>query len=325
MTNKGESIQQMKKVKLTVIWTVVMLVWFIICNIGGALFVKKIALNHFNESMKGYSSKIVFPLEEPTDEKAAIHNSSIMLRRSILSNDTLESIHPFWYSAFFANYTIDESYIFKNKDGETDFSEGIFAHVYLDKKEGMDPHKNGLGLIDVRKLAQNDGIDDIRDALADNSGAVVKVDRYALDGYEVIPASLTVTDSQGQTIITKEFPAKGELIDSDDTFIYNDSNISNNSPHDLYMKIVTAQQGERPCDKAAKSLAASIPFDKNEYSKGKTSYGITRVNYAYTEVNDGHAMIFTYTLNYRQGVAFHMAVFGVIFTLIFVLVCRRRR
>ncbi len=323
MTNKGESIQQMKKAKLTVIWTVVMLVWFIICNIAGAVLLKKIALNDFNESMKGYSSKVVFPLEEPTDKKTATHNSSIMMSRSILSNDTLESIHPFWYSAVFANYTIDESYIFKNKDGETDFSEGIFAPVYLDKKEGMDPHKNGLGLIDVRKLAQNDGIDDIRDALADNTEVLVSVDRYALDGYEVIPASLTVTDRQGKTIITREFPAKGELTDSDDAFIFNNSYIDKR--HCLYAKIVTAQRGERPCDRAAKSLAASIPFDKNEYSKGKTSYGITRVNYSYTEVTDGHAMIFTYTVNYRKGVAFHMAVFGVIFTLIFALVCRRRR
>lgn len=314
----------MKKVKLIVIWTVVMLVWFVVCNIAGAALIKNIVLNDLNESMKGYSSKIVLPLEEPSDEKTATHNSTVMLQRSLLSNNFLESRNPFWQSVFFANYTIDESYIFLNKDGENYLSEGIFAQVYLDKNDGLDAHKNAVGLIDVKKLAENDGINDIRDILADNKGAVVRVDRYAVDGNEVIPASLTVTDSKGQTLITKEFPADGELIDADNAFIY-DMNASDDEINSLHMKIVTAQKGERPCDRAAKSLADSVPFDKNEYREGKTSYGIMKINYSYTEVTDGSAMIYTYTVHFWQGVVFHMAVFGIIFTLIFVLVSRRKR
>ena len=50
-----------------------------------------------------------------------------------------------------------------------------------------------------------------------------------------------------------------------------------------------------------------------------------KINYSYTEVTDGSAMIYTYTVHFWKGVVFNMAVFGIIFTLIFVLVSRRKR
>ncbi len=135
---------------------------------------------------------------------------------------------------------------------------------------------------------------------------------------------ITVLHEGGAEIESFDFPASGEVINSDNTYIDHDNKDKLHSGRSLYLKIKVAKRGERRSDRIAKQLADKVVFangDQNDYEK---SYGNGVVNSKMVEVKDGKAMVTVLRFRFLRCVFADTAVLGAIMTLIMVLICRHK-
>lgn len=318
----------MKMLKRTIIWFVLLTAIFLIVNAVGSLFVDKLLVGRMTDSMKGYSAKIDMMIHPEYREPEAEGKSNGLLglnMRSLLDNSCLDCKENFLSTFIFTNVQMDQSVIMFDENGMSRLSDGIFAVAYEDNGLGADKFKSAVGVIDVNEFIKTSAAGKIYSIMETSDDILLRLDSYTVSAsYVVSPVKITVLHEGGAEIESFDFPASGEVINSNNTYIDHDNKDKTHSGYSFYLKIKEAKRGERRSDRIAKRLADKVVFangDQNDYEK---SYGNGVVNSKMVEVKDGKAMVTVLRFRFLRCVFADTAVLGAIMTLIMVLICRHK-
>lgn len=318
----------MKAIKRIVVWFVAMIVIVLIVNIGGSVIVYKMGVYQLSRSMQGYSRKaerMIHPSMDSEDEKERNRSSSSLVMRTVLSDDCLINEPRFINNFIFANFKVDITSKFFDKDGLNDLSSGIFACAY--QKDDDIPsstilYKKTFGVIDINEFCKLDCASDIYNVLESEPDAVIRLNSYTISNYIVNPVSITILDENENELLNVECPYEGELIEKPDCFIYNKPKDKGYESESIYYKMRNAYLGERKTDKIANKLVNKVNFDKGDYDETKTSYGLGNMTVKHIEVIDGYAEIFVLSCNFVKGVVFYTVILGGITSLIMLIVIK---
>lgn len=318
----------MKMLKRSIIWFVLLTAIFLIVNAVGSLFVDKLLVGRMTDSMKGYSAKVDMMIHPKYKEPEAEGKSNGLLglnMRSLLDNSCLDCKENFLSTFIFTNVQMDQSVIMLDENGMSRLSDGIFAVAYEDNGLGADKFKSAVGVIDVNEFIKTSAAGKIYSIMETSDDILLRLDSYTVSAsYIVSPVKITVLHEGGAEIESFDFPASGEVINSDNTYIDHDNKDKTHSGYSFYLKIKEAKRGERRSDRIAKRLADKVVFangDQNDYEK---SYGNGVVNSKMVEVKDGKAMVTVLRFRFLRCVFADTAVLGAIMTLIMVLICRHK-
>ena len=311
----------MKWVKRIAIWLAGMLCIVLLSNVAGCIMETKFGVDILLPSLRGYSKKMTFPVEEPQNEEEAKNLRAKLGMRATLSNDRLTNAHPtLWERLLFQDIVVDETMMFTSPDGLHDFSEGSYVPA-CDETVGTVLLLQTIGLIDMEDFAQLEGVDDLIAVLKEHPDAQVRLEAYTMDKYHVMPVSVTVKDDANGTVYQHiDFPASGEVIQSENCFIANDYH-EDGSSLILYQMLTLAKAGERATDKLAAKLIETFPYGQAGFEEEKTSYGLGSVTAQRIEILDeGYGMLTVVRFYFTKSMFLYIAVLGGIMTVIMLIV-----
>jgi len=314
----------MKKAKRFALWLVLMLAMTVVFDVFGAFWVTRFGVKTLEDATVGYSMKADFMIEPTPMEKSEKHRTnglSGLTLRTLIDNDRLDTHKNLSSLLLFGDWNVDESFIFFSEKGSNELSEGIFALVYQDLGEGSDHIKNAVGVVNVKDFIKQECASQVYDILGNNEGATIKVGEYSISNYIVTLSKFSIIDVNGNELRSFECPCDGELIKNDNVYIYDDFNVGGFSVHD---KLKTAFLGDRKADKVAKELVPIVDFSQSSQRYNKRSYGFASVTSKHVETTDGYAMVSVLRFSYFRSFILYTAAYGVIMTLIFLLVCRKK-
>lgn len=318
----------MKAIKRIVIWLVAMIVIVLIVNIGGSFIVKKMAVDTLMGAYMGYSRKaerMIHPSFDSEDEKERTRSSAGLTLRTILSDDRLINEPKFIYNFVFANFKVDITSKFFDKDGLNELSSGIFACAYQNDDASSSStilYKKTFGVIDINDFCKLDYAPDVYRVLETEQDVRIRLNSYTISNCIVKPISITLLDENENELLNVECPYEGELIEKPECFIYNKPNDKGYDSESIYYKMRNAYLGERKTDKIANKLVNDVNFDKGDYDETKTSYGLGIMTIKHIEVIDGYAEIYVLSCNFVKGVVFYTVILGGIMSLVMLIVIK---
>lgn len=310
----------MKIAKRFGIWLAGILVILLIVNAAATLLAKAGGTDILMPSLKGYSKKMIFTDEMPTDEKEAKGMRAKLGVRALLSDIRFADMgagegENGLRRLLFSGMCLDESIIFTSSEGVHDFSEGIYAAVYDEQIEGVKLVQT-IGLIELRAFAKTEGVDALTEVLLAHPDAVIQLNAYTMEGLHITPVTVTVTSADGASEYLKaDFPATGAVIESDTCYIVSDEQDS------LGSRLALAQMGERASDRAAHKLLESFPFGQANVGEGKNHYAIGSIMSTWIETSaDGNGMITVVRIGYLRTVLIATAVLGAVLTAVLLII-----
>lgn len=317
----------MKFVKKAALWLAGMLLIVTAVNFAGGFFLKCIIGNTLAASMLGYSKRAPEMLHPVRNEAAGADESNgyaRLLVRSALSDMRLRNDPGFFYNLVFCNFTVDQTNIFLDTHGAEPLSSGIFTVVYEDMGGSADYMKHIVGVLDVEALTAQNCAPDIYKALETCPDAGIRLNSYAMEGYVVRPASITLLDAAGGELLTVQCSCEGELLQANNLYVYNHDPGVDPESGALRSQMDIAYLGERHCDRAAQSLADRTDFTRGDYEETKTRFGFARITTEITEVQGEGAMVSVLDVDYRGGVILYTVLLGSVLTAVMVIVSRKR-
>lgn len=303
----------MKSTKRILLWAAVMLAAIFCINLAGTLVAKYFFSAMLTPTMLGYAAKgetMLHPTLKEPDEKNKTNGLSGLVIRSILDDTRLVNSTSFAANFLFMNVKIDHSVILFERDGMSAFSSGIFADVYEEKTgESIDHMRYTVGLLSVRDFCELDCAEDIYEVLKNHPDAVMKLDSYSISDFLIQPASVTILDGSGNVIRAFDCPCSGELLHSENTYIFNDNDSKLvNDLHGFCNKMSDAYLGERKSDKIAKQLVDEVDFAKDGDAVIKSGYGFGHYISKSYDVGGDYAMIFVFDFNFMGGVILYTVI-----------------
>lgn len=319
----------MKAIKRIAIWLAAMIVIVLIVNIGGSVIVYKMGVYQLSRSLQGYSRKaerMIHPSMDSEDEKERIRSSASLAVRTVLSDDRLINEPKFIYNFVFANFKVDITNKFFDKDGLNELSSGVFACAYQEDDDASSSSisymKKTFGVIDINEFCKLDCASDIYNVLETEPEVVVRLNSYTISNYIVNPVSITLLDENENELLNVECPYEGDLIKKPNCYILNEQEDKETNSNSIYYKMRNAYLGERKTDRIANKLVNDVNFDKGDYDETKTSYGLGIMTIKHIEVIDGYAEIYVLSCNFVKGVVFYTVIFGGIMSLIMLIVIK---
>ena len=303
--------------KYLCIWAAGMLAIAFVTNLAGALVSRYFLGGILVPGMIGYSKKMTFPLQPATNEQEQKANGAVMMVRTVLSDTSISNTGKFVYNFLMMNVDIDQSCVFLNKDGLHECSAGIFLTV-VDNPEDDTVGSyltHVIGMVDVRKLAEQDCFADLCTTLEEHPEAVIYLNTYTVHEDILEPGSVTVRDADGSELFTAECTCEGEPIHADNVFISPKHGV--NGTVSEYFDI--AMKGERKSDKTAMKLAETISFENGDMEQVKTSFGLMNVTVSRMEVMSDNAGVSTFVFYYWRGAVLYFAIFSLVLTLLLFL------
>ncbi len=318
----------MKLAKRFMIWAALMLAAAFCVNLIGTIMVKSILSDTLTPTMLGYSAKgekILHPTPKEPDEKDKTNGLSGLFMRALLDDQRLV-YKSFWGNFLFLNVTIDQTVILFEKDGMGALSKGVFADVYEDTGESVDHIRHTVGLLSVRDFCELDCAEEIYETLNNNPHAVLKVDSYSISEFLIQPASVTILNGDGNALGTFECPCSGEIIRSENTYIYDDNSFeSENDLHGFCNKMTTAYLGERTSDKIAEKLVGDVAFENGDHDMTKSGFGFGHYISKSYDVHGNYAMIYVFDFNFITGVVMYIIIACIPITLLTFLIGRKKK
>lgn len=319
----------MNKVKSGIIW-LAMVIGLVFCvNLIGTFVVKGILDNLLSSAMLGYAAKgetLLHPTLKEPDEKNKTNGLSGLAIRALLDDTRIMNGTNFMGNFIFMNVTVDQSGILFEKDGLTPLSKGIFADVYEEREgESIDHIRYTVGLLNVRDLSELDCAGEIYETLKAYPEAVIRLDAYSVSSdFLVQPAVMTILDDKGNTIKTYDCPCGGDIIESDNTYIYDEnSSGGENDLHSLCNEMTLAYVGERRADRIAEKLVDKIEFTGSDQSVYKPVYGFGHYASKSYEVRGDYAMISVFNYDFTGSIIVYGILSCILATLLTMLIKRR--
>lgn len=312
----------MGRTKKWIIWVISIVIAVFAANLTGTFLTKKYA-DILIPAFKGYSRKMVLPLQSDGSEKAEKINQGIIMVRSALSDTVIQNkTNNILSSLVFADLHVDQSMFFLGPEGMDELSKGIFATVYKDT--GQEVYlRDIIGVINVKDLYCLDCGKQLMKELEKNHKATVRLDSYTIDNYIIKPAEISVLDSSGDVITTIECPCSGETLKDENVVILNRYN-NENDADSLYIKLLTASLGERSSDIKVTKLAKDIDIDNSDFELYKQTYGFAKYTQEYIEVKEGRGEALILEYSYLKGVILYSVIFGILFSVLILVIFRKK-
>lgn len=320
----------MKSTKRIAVWIALMLASAFCFNLIGTLIVKTFLGDVLMPSMVGYSSKgeqMLHPTLKEPDETNKTNGLSALAVRALLSNIRLVDKTNFAGNFLFLNVSIDQTVILFDKNGMSNFSKGIFANVYAaEDGESLAHIRNITGLLSVDDFCTLDCAEEVYKTLENTPSAVIKIDSYSISDFLIQPASFTILDSNGNTVRTFKCPCDGEVIHSDNTYIYDAYERDSDHPlHDFYDKMRDTYLGERTSDKVAEKLVDKIDFANGDQYVNMSGFGFGHYLGKSYEVRGDYAMISVFDINFIDGVIMYIIIACIPITLVAIFSGRKKK
>lgn len=305
--------------KTKIIWLCSMIAIVLLVNTAGGFVVRLTLGNILMPAYMGYSKKVdtfIHPeYVEPAEEKKSNGLHGLVVR-SLMSNGRMNNDNNFLYNFLFMNVYIDESHIFFDKNGTNELSRGIFANVYKDEGNNLDYFQKTVGAVNIIEFCKLEGTDEIFKLIKEQD-IRIRLDSYTInENYVINPVKITVFDENNTEILTKEYPANGEIIKASNLYFYDDTYDKEHSGYSLYKKMTDAYHGERKTDKIANKLIDNAVFDNGNQSEQDFYFGIGTLTMTNVEVTDNKAMITALRFNYIGGVILYTIILGATLTVI---------
>lgn len=312
----------MKIVKRFVLWLAAMLAVILIADAAGAAVHYSISGRMLRGTANASPEKMSFPLEAPQNEEEERKNSSVLASRTNLDDYSSEISQGMVGNLSYSNYRYDTALIFLNREGRHEFSGGTYARVYRDTGDKNDDAFRCFGLIHINSLAQMPETAVLQEALERDPDCTLRLDAYTIEHNTVTPVSVTLLDASGKEMQTVTFPADGDVIHSDDCYIFNRYSYKEDAVNSASVLegIQLAKEGIRPADRLAEKYAETLPLGEDSYEKESVRFGICSVAIVCTSIVNGNAMSGVQQVTYTEGVIFYSVILGVIVTVILLTV-----
>lgn len=321
--------------KRFIIWAVLMFAMVFVVNTAGTLVAKFLFSDKlYVPAMRGYSARgeaMLYPTPKEPDEKSKSNGLSSLYLRSLLDDERLPNKMSFLYNFLFLYVDIDQSVIFFDKDGMSEFSNGVYASVYEQKNELKGDDKLShiryiVGLIDVRDFCERNDTNELYKTLKDHPDAVLKLNSYSMDNLTVRPAKIIVLDGNGNAIRSFDYDCDGEIINADNIYICNDNEGAiYNDLHGFCNKLSYAYLGERRVDKKAKALVDKVDFGSGDTYHYESNYGFGHYTAKCYEVIDDYSMICVMEFNFITDALVYIVILGIPITLLTFLLGRKKK
>lgn len=306
----------MKKI---IIWICSMIAIFFIVNAAGGIFVNAFFANTYTPALLGWSKKadtIIHPeMVEPAKENKTngLHG---LYTRSLICNGKFSTGNNILSNFLFANVTVEESHIFFDKDGTNVLSCGTFINAYNKTSESLGYMSQNIGIIIVDDFCKLDGAKDFYKEIK-NKEYKFRLDSYTIgENYVITPVEITVLDKYNNEVLTKSFPANGEVIKAENIYFNENDSDTDGYGSSLAKKMNNVYDGMEKTGKIVNSLKDKAVFDNGDQSDMDTSFGIFTVVTTNVEVKENKAMVSAICYNYYKGVIFYTVFLGIILTVI---------
>lgn len=320
----------MKLAKRFLIWTASMLVAAFCINVIGTIVVKLILSDTLTPTMLGYASRgetMLHPTLKEPDEENKTNGLSGLAIRSFIDDERLSNKTNFLHHFLFMYVDIDQSVIMFDKDGLSALSKGNFADVYeAETGEFTDYARHTVGLISVCDFCELDCAEDIYETLENHPDAAIRVDSYSISDFLMQPASITILDGSGNEIGTFDCPCDGEIIASENTYIYDDNSSKLvNEFHGFYNEMTVAYLGERTSDKVAEKLIDKVDFENGDQDVTKSGFGFGHYISKSYEVRGDYAMIYVFDFHFMSSIIMYSIIACIPVTLLTILLGRKKK
>lgn len=316
----------MKILKRFLIWLAAMLLTVFAVNAAAVLVLRE-PVDNLERAMSGYSRRgdsMIAPVLKEEREESEANGLFGLVLRSLLSNCRIRNENSFAYNFLFMDFTVDQSTIFFDENGMNELSTGIFAPVYTDTGISLPHIKETFGVVDIEEFCKLGCASEVYEILEKEEGVSIRLDSYAVSGFMVKPAAFTLLDSSGNGIKSFECPCDGEIIKSENCYIYDDLYDKEHSSYSVYAKMKDAYLGERKSDRIAEELVEKADFSQNEQMDTKRSYGFATITSKHVETIDGYAEVSVLRFCYIKGVILDSAVLGAVLTVILLIGWRKK-